>query len=104
MECLFYEYYDKIKDKVEYMLNNKDTIIKTSSVIFKYNLDLNNYNMLLNNFITNINYFKKLTEEKAIIEKNQQNAGYADIFHIILAMVIIFAFSFFIAYLLFSVN
>ena len=104
MECLFYEYYDKIKDKVEYMLNNKDTIIKTASIIFKYNLDLNNYNMLLNNFITNINYFKKLTEEKAIIEKNQQNAGYADIFHIILAMVIIFAFSFFIAYLLFSVN
>lgn len=104
MECLFYNYYDKIQNKIEYILNNKDKILKTASIIFKYNLDINTYNMIFNNLITTINYFDHIIKEKAIIEKNQQNAGYADIFHIILALGIVFAFSFLIAYLLFNIN
>ncbi|MEE3343592.1 MAG: hypothetical protein VZS44_05840 [Bacilli bacterium] len=104
MECLFYNYYDKIEKKVTYILNNKDKILNTASMIFKYNLDLNSYNMLINNIVTNINYFERILNEKAIIERNQQNAGYADIFHIVLALGIVFAFSFIIAFLLFTTN
>ena len=104
MECLFYNYYDKIKNRVDYILNNKEKILKSASMIFKYNLELNTYNMVFNNLVTTINYFEHLIEEKAIIEKNQQNAGYADIFHIILALGIIFIFSFIISYLLFNIN
>ena len=104
MECLFYNYYDKIKNKVDYILNNKEKILKTASIIFKYNLDLNTYNMVFNNLITTINYFERLLNEKSIIERNQQNAGYADVFHIILALGIVFVFSFIIAYLLFNMT
>ena len=104
MECLFYNYYDKIKDKVEYILNNKDKILKTASMIFKYNVDLNTYNMLMNNIITNINYFDRLLKEKALFEQNKQNAGYVDIIHMVIAMVIIIAFSICIAYLLYNIK
>ena len=104
MECLFYNYYYKIKNKVDFILNNKEKVLKSASMIFKYNLDLNNYNMIFNNLVTTINYFERLLDEKAIIERNQQNAGYADVFHIILTLGIVFAFSFIIAYLLFTMN
>ena len=104
MECLFYNYYDKIKAKVEGILNNKDRVLKSASMIFKYNLDLNSYNMIFNNLITTINYFERLIKEKEIVERNQQNAGYADIFHILLALIIVFIFSFIIGYLIFNVS
>ena len=104
MECLFYNYYDKIKNRVEYILNNKDKILKTASMIFKYNVDLNTYNMLMNNIITNINYFDRLLKEKALFEQNKQNAGYVDIIHMVIAMVIIIAFSICIAYLLYNIK
>ena len=104
MECLFYNYYDKIKNRVEYILNNKDKILKTASMIFKYNVDLNTYNMLMNNIITNINYFDRLLKEKALFEQNKQNAGYVDIIHMVIAMVVIIVFSICIAYLLYNIK
>lgn len=104
MECLFYNYYDKIKEKVNYILSNKDKILKTASTIFKYNLDINTYSMVMNNLITNINYFERILKEKAIIERNEKNAGYVDAVHMIIALVIIIAFSVCIAYLLYNIE
>ena len=104
MECLCYNYYDKIKNKLEFILNNKEKILKTASTIFKYNLDLNTYNMLMNNLITNINYFERLIKEKKIVEQNQNNAGYVDALHMLIALGIIIAFSVCIAYLLYCIK
>ena len=104
MECLFYNYYDKIKNKVEYILNNKETVLRTTSTILKYNLDMNTYNMIMNNIITNINYFERLIKEKSIIERNQNNAGYVDALHMLIALGIIIAFSICIAYLLYCIK
>ena len=104
MECLFYNYYDKIKNKVEYILNNKNKVLTTASMILKYNLDLNTYNMIMNNIITNINYFERLIKEKKIIEQNKNNAGYVDAFHMLIALGIIVAFSICIAYLLYCIK
>ena len=104
MECLFYNYYDKIKNRVDYILNNKEKILKSASMIFKYNLELNTYNMIFNNIVTNINYFQRLLDEKAIIEKNQQNAGFVDLFHILIALGLVFMTSFIIAYFLFHAS
>ena len=56
----------------------------------------------MDNIITNLNYFEKLLQEKAIMEQNKQNAGYVDALHMIIALVIIIAFSICIAYLLYS--
>lgn len=102
MECLFYNYYDKIKDKVEYLLNRKDKVLQMSSMILRYNVDIGTYNMIMDNIITNLNYFEKLLQEKAIMEQNKQNAGYVDAMHMIIALVIIIIFSICIAYLLYS--
>lgn len=102
MECLFYNYYDKIKDKVEYLLNRKEKVLQMSSMILRYNVDIGTYNMIMDNIITNLNYFEKLLQEKAIMEKNKQNAGYVDALHMLIALAIIIAFSICIAYLLYS--
>lgn len=104
MECLFYNYYDKIKDKVEYILNNKEKVLKTSSTILKYNVDINTYNMLMNNIITNINYFERILKEKKIIEQNKNNAGYVNIAQMVIALGIVIFFSICIAYLLYCIK
>ena len=46
--------------------------------------------------------YEKLLQEKAIMEKNKQNAGYVDALHMLIALAIIIAFSICIAYLLYS--
>ena len=104
IECLCYNYYDKIQNKLNFLLSNYKKILVTSSNILKYNVDINIYNMLMNNIITNLNYFDKVLKEKAIVDRNKTSAGYADIFHIILALGIIVAFSVVIAYLLYSIK
>ena len=103
-ECLFYNYYEKIKNKVEYILNNEEIIKQTASTIFKYNVDLNIYNMLMNNITTNIDYFKRILQTKEIQERNQNNAGYVNIIQLFLALLIIVGFSVGIAYLLFNIK
>ena len=104
IECLCYNYYDKIQNKLNFLLSNYKKILVTSSNILKYNVDINIYNMLMNNIITNLNYFDKVLKEKAIVDRNKTSAGYADIFHILLALGIIVAFSVVIAYLLYSIK
>ena len=104
MECLFYNYYDKIKNKVDFILNNEERILQTASIIFKYNVDINTYSMLMNNIITNINTFKRIITTKELQERNQSNAGFVNIAQLLLALLIIIAFSICIAYLLYNIN
>lgn len=103
MECLFYNYYDKIKNRVTNILTNKDKYIKNIAVILKYNVDLANYNMLMNNIITNLNYFDRLNTEKSLVQNNN-NAGYVSIVQLLIGLVIIMGFSVFIGYLLYTVS
>lgn len=104
IECLFYNYYDKIKTRITDILTNKDKYIKNIDIILKYNVDLNNYNMLMNNIITNLNYFERLNTEKSLIENNNNNAGYVSIVQLLLGLGIIMAFSVFIGYLLYTIS
>lgn len=103
-ECLIFNYYDKVKEKLTFLINNEDKIIKIASIIFKYNLDINTYNMLLNNIRTNIENYKRLITTKEIQERNASNAGFVNIAQLLLALIIILVFSFCIAYLLFNVR
>lgn len=100
-ECLFNNYYDKIKDKINYILKNKDKILKNIDIIAKYNLNSTTYTMLINNITTNLNYFERLNREKNLAIQNQ-NAGFIDIITMGIVLLIIVAFSVAIAYLLYS--
>ena len=104
MECLFYNYYDKIKIRVMNILTNKDKYMKNIDIILKYNVDITNYNMLMNNIITNINYFERLNTEKTLVQNNSNSAGYVSIIQLILGLGIIMAFSVLIGYLLYCVS
>ena len=103
IECLFYNYYDKIKDRVNQILENKNRYLQNIDVILKYNVDINNYNMLMNNMITNINYFERLNKER-MISKNNSNAGYVNAIQMVVGLAIIIAFSICIAYLLYCIK
>lgn len=103
IECLFYNYYDKIKSRITDILTNKERYIKNIDIILKYNVDLTNYNMMLNNIITNLNYFERLNTEKNLVQNNN-NAGYVSVVQLILGLGIIMAFSVFIGYLLYTVS
>ena len=102
IECLFYNYYDKIKDRVNKILEHKNKYIQNIDIILKYNLDLGNYNMLMNNMITNLNYFERLNKERSVVTNN--NAGYVNIGQLVIGLIIICAFSFCIGYLLYCIK
>lgn len=104
IECLFYNYYDKIKERVEILLNNKTKYLQNIDVILKYNVDLNNYNMLMNNIITNLNYLERLNNERTLIIKNSSNAGFVNIVQMVIGLGIIIVFSFCIGYLLYCIS
>ena len=104
VECLIFNYYNKIEKRINYILNNEERILQTASTIFKYNVDIIYYNMLMNNIITNINNIKRLVSTKKIQEQNQNNAGFVNIVQLLLALLIIIAFSICIAYLLYNIN
>ena len=104
IECLFYNYYDKIQARITDILNNKQKYIKNIDVILKYNVELTHYNMMMNNIITNINYFERLKTEKSLVENNSNNAGYISIIQLLLGLLIIMGFSVFIGYLLYTVS
>ena len=104
MECIIFNYYDKIEKKLTFILNNEERILNTASIIFKYNVDITTYNMLMNNLITNINNFKRLLSTKEIQERNQNNAGFVNIAQLFIALIIIIAFSICIAYLLYNIK
>lgn len=103
IECLFYNYYDKIKERVEDILTNKEKYIQNIDIILKYNVDMNNYNMIMNNFVTNINYFERLNNERILV-KNNSNAGYVNAIQMLVGLGIIIAFSICIAYLLYCIK
>ncbi len=103
MECLCYNYYDKIKDKLYEIISNKDKYLQNIDIILKYNLDLNNYNMILNNIITNLNYLERLNNEKTIA-LNNNNAGYVNAIQMIIGLGIIILFSVCIGYLIYSIS
>lgn len=103
MEILIYDYYDKIGNRVEYFISNKDNIIKTIDVICKYNLSFSNYVMLINNINTNIGYFERLIKEKELTTKNE-NAGFVDIVTMFIILAIIIIFSVAIGYLLYCIK
>ena len=103
IECLFYNYYDKIKDRVEEILQKKDRYLQNIDIILKYNLDLETYNMMINNIITNLNYFERLNKEQSMMKTNT-NAGYVNIVQMIIGIIIIAAFSVCIGYLLYCIK
>ena len=103
IECLFYNYYDKIKDRVEKILSKKDRYLQNIDIILKYNLDLSTYNMMLNNIITNLNYFERLNRERSMLETSS-SAGYVNIVQMIIGLIIIAVFSVCIGYLLYCIK
>lgn len=103
MECLCYNYYDKIKDKLNQILDNKSKYLQNIDIILKYNLDINNYNMIMNNIITNLNYLERLSRERTLVDNNK-SAGYVNAVQMIIGLGIIIAFSVCIAYLLYCIK
>lgn len=104
IECLFYNYYDKIKDRVDSIINKKDKYLQNIDIILKYNLDLSNYNMVLNNIITNLNYFERLNRERSRLETSSSSSGYVNIIQMIIGLIIIAIFSVCIGYLLYCIK
>ena len=100
IECLFYDYYDKIKDKVTDLLENKNKYLENIDIILKYNLDFNNYGMILNNIVSNLNYFERLIKEKTLVENNN-NGGFVNVVQMLIGMLVLIGFSISIGYLLF---
>ncbi len=103
IECLFDNYYDKIKDRVNQILSKKNKYLQNIDIILKYNLDINNYHEILNNIITNLNYFERLNKSKTIAVNNS-NAGYVNLAQMLIGLGIIVIFSIFIAYLLYCMK
>ncbi len=103
IECLFYNYYDKIEERVKDLIQNKEKYLRNIDVILKYNVDINNYIMLSNNIITNLNYFERLNKERDLLRTNP-NAGYVNIVQLLIGLIIIIAFSVCIAYLLYCIK
>lgn len=104
MECLFYNYYDKINERIQKILENKNQYLKNIDAILKCNVDINNYNMLMNNIITNLNYFERLNNEKALVDKNNSNAGYVNTIQLVIGLIIMMVFSICIGYLLYIIQ
>lgn len=104
VECLFYDYYDKIEKRVNDLLNNKDKYLNNIDVILKYNLDFNNYSMILNNIISNLNYFERLIKEKKMIESNNNNKGFVNVLQMGIGLLALVIFSVLIGYLLFMMQ
>ena len=104
IECLFYDYYDKIEERVNKLLNNRNKYLKNIDIILKYNLDYNSYDMVMNNVISNLNYFDKLIKEKTIIENNANSAGFVNVVQMLFGMLVLVGFSVAIGYLLFKMQ
>ena len=104
MECLCYNYYDKIKDKLNEIIRKKDQYLQNIDIILKYNLDLESYTMILNNIITNIKYLERLNNEKITALNNSSSAGYVNAIQMLIGLGIIIVFSVCIAYLLYTIH
>jgi len=103
LRTLIIKYYDKISDKIESIIENKEKIIRNMDVIFKYNLDVSTYTTYPKNIKNNINLLEELVKEKKQLKENE-NAGFADIATISILIGIIVFFSLGIAYLLYCIK
>lgn len=103
IECLFYNFYDKISKRVTNIIEKKEIYLKNIDIILKYNTDIATYNMIMNNIITNINYFERLNKEITTINNNK-NAGYVNVVQMFLGLIIVIIFSFCIGYLLYYIS
>lgn len=101
IECLFLNFYDKIKNRIDDLISNKIKYLMNIDVILKYNLEYTNYVMMLNNIVGNFNYFEKLNSQKEIMAKNVNNAGFANVLQAGVGLIFILGFSVLIGYLLF---
>ena len=104
IECLFYDYYDKIQDRVLKILNNKNNYLNNIDMVLKYNLGYENYVMVLNNIMSNLNYFDRLIKEKEIINNNNNNSGFVNVIQMSIGMLILIGFSIAVGYLLFTMQ
>ncbi len=104
IECLFYNYYDNIKERINQILKNKNQYLQNIDVILKCNVDINNYNMLMNNIITNLNYFERLNQERTLVNQNTNSAGFVNAIQMVIGLGIIILFSVCIAYLLYCIK
>lgn len=92
IDCLFEDYYEEIKEKVSYIIDNKTRLIKIIDIIAKQNLDINNYNLLMEKIIKNISYIEKKYQEKNHIVPNN-NAGYVNMLNMLIILIVIAVFS-----------
>lgn len=92
IDCLFESYYEDIREKITYIINNKTRLIKIIDIIAKQNLDLNNYNILMEKIIKNISYLEKKYQEKNNIILNS-SAGYVNMLNMFIILTIITALS-----------
>ena len=100
IDCLFENYYEDIKEKVTYIINNKTRLIKIIDIIAKQNLDINNYNILMEKIIKNIAYLEKKYQEKNNIVPNG-SAGFINAINMVIILSIITVFSIAIANLIY---
>lgn len=88
IDCLFENYYEDIKEKVTYIINNKTRLIQIIDIIAKQNLDIKSYNTLMEKIIKNISYI-----EEKYLEKNNiispENAGYVNILNMFIILTLI---------------
>ena len=88
IDSLFDDFYDKVKNKVEFIVNNKQKLINNIDIIAKQNLDLDTYNDLMQKIINNLSYIEKKYNEKNNIESNE-NAGFINILQMVTILSII---------------
>ena len=88
IDSLFDDFYDKVKNKVEFIVNNKQKLINNIDIIAKQNLDLDIYNDLMQKIINNLSYIEKKYNEKNNIESNE-NAGFINILQMVTILSII---------------
>ena len=98
---LFDDFYENIKDKVTYIVTNKDKLISNIDIIAKQNLNIENYNNLMMKIINNFSYLEKKYQEKNNIIPTE-NAGYINIVTMIAVLSIITIISIVIANILYK--
>lgn len=88
IDCLFENYYEDIKEKVTYIVNNKTRLIQIIDIIAKQNLDIKSYNLLMEKIIKNISYI-----EEKYLEKNNiiatENAGYVNVLNMFIMLALL---------------
>ena len=100
IDCLFENYYENIKEKITYIINNKTRLIKIIDIIAKQNLNMDTYNMLMEKIIKNISYIEQKYQEKNNINPGK-NAGYVNILNMLIILTIIATISIAIANLIY---